>query len=404
MARTTKSDILKPEIFTEAVQAAFAQKGVFKGSMLAAMGAAVADGSFGGGADAIGNEVEVPYFGTMGDFEENIADGTAATPKKIQQTSEKATVVRDTLAFEVTRWGKNAKGGDAYVESAQQVVAATLRAMDKRLITAAAATSSGLVKSVFSSTTPKYLDYDLLVDGLAMFGDEQQDVVGMAVSSRTLADLYKLRDANGRPLLTSMPDGGLPRFMGLPVATSDRLPTTGSAMSPTTMTEVGTTPPDVTLSGTPSGAWDLKIIITVGGASNGTAKFKFSTDGGSNYSAELTVPNGGGAFVLTDTAVDSLVGYNGATGITATFANGTYNVDNVYTSKAQLKATSLILCRNSLAFWFNQAALSLQTDHDILVDSDVGAVHLYAAALRYRRKPGGTKPGVVVLQHNVGGF
>ena len=111
MAKTTKTDILIPEIFTDAIQAEFAQKGVFKGSMLVNMGAAVADGSFGGGADAIGDEVKVPYFETMGEFEENIADGTAATPKKIQQTSESATVSRDTLAFECTRWSQNAAGG-----------------------------------------------------------------------------------------------------------------------------------------------------------------------------------------------------------------------------------------------------------------------------------------------------
>lgn len=403
MARTTKTDILKPEIWTEAVQGAFAQKGVFNGSMLAQMGAAVIDGSFEGGADMIGNEVKVPYFGTIGDFEENIADGTAATPKKIQQTEESATVSRDTLAIEVTRWGKVAKGGDAYTESARQVVAATNRAIDKRLITAACATSSGLVLDVFSASTPKLLDYDTLVEARSLFGDEQQDIVGMCVNSRTFADFYRLRDAMGRPLLTEMPDGQLPRFMGMPIGVSDRLPLTGSTMA-TSMTEVGTTPPDITLAGTATGPWKLRIIITVGGSSNGTAKFKFSTDDGKNYSAELTVPNGGGAFVLTDTAIDSLVGNNGTTGITATFTNGTYNVDNVYTSKLTMKATSLLLCRNALAFWFNQAALSLQTDRDILVDSDVAAVHLYAAALRYRRKPGGTKPGVVVMQHNVGGF
>jgi hypothetical protein len=403
MAKTTKSDILKPEIFNDAIQAAFAQKGIFKGSTLVGMGAAVVDGSFGGGPDDIGDTVKVPYFGTMGDFEENVADGTAATPKKIQQTEESASVVRDTLAFEVTRWGKSAKGGDAYEESARQVIAATQRAMDKRLITAAAA-SGGLRKDVFSSTAPKYLDYDLLVDGLAMWGDEQDDVVGMCVHSRVYADLHKLRDANGHPLLTQMPDGGLPRFMGIPVGTSDRVPLTSSTMASSPMTETGTTPPDITLAGTPTGPWDLWIDITVGGASDGTAKFKFSTDGGNNYSAELTVPNGGGAFVLTDTAIDSLVGNNGTTGITATFTNGTYNADNLYKSKAQLKATSLLLRRNALAFWFNQAALRLQTDRDILVDSDVGAIHLYAAALRYRRRPGGTKPGVVLLQHNVGGF
>lgn len=409
MARTTASDILIPELFTEAVAGAFAQKGVFKGSMLVALGAAVIDGTFTGGANDIGNQVEVPYFGTLGEFEENVADGTAATPKKIQQTSEKATVVRDTLAFEVTRWGRNSKGKDAYQEAAEQVVKATLRACDKRLITAAAA-SGGLLKSVYSSSSPQILNYDVLVDSLALWGDEQDDVVGMIVHSRVLADLYKMRDSMGRPLLTQMPDGGLPRFMGIPVAASDRVPLTGSAMG--AVTSAGTSPPVVSLAGVPGGAWNLKIIITVGGLSNGTAKFKFSLDGGQNYSAEMTVPIGGGTFQLIDTAVDSLIGNNGYSGvdrvganqIIATFANGTYNVDNVYTATASLKARTLLARRGSLAFWFNQDALTLQKDHDILVDSDIAAVHLYAAALRYRRRPGGTKPGIVGIDHNVGGY
>lgn len=398
MAKTTKSDILIPEIFTEAVQGAFAQKGVFKGSMLASLGVAVIDGGFGGGRDSIGNEVEVPYFGTLGDFEENLADGTAATPKKLQQTSEKATVTRDSLAFEVTRWGRNAKGGDAYQEAAAQVVKATMRAADKRCITAAAA-SGGLLKSVFSASAPALLNYDVLVDSLALWGDENDDIAALIVHSRVLADLYKLRDANGNPQLTVMPDGGLPRFMGIPVATSDRVPLTGSAMG--SVTETGTTPPDIAFTtNTPLGAWDLKIKCVLGGAM-GVAKIQFSLDGGVTYSGDILTA---ASIDLVDPNVDSLVGVNGKSGLTISYQNASANVDNVWTAKAQLKARSLLARKGALAFWFNQDALSLQTDNDILADSSIGAVHLYGAAIRYRRRPGGTKPGIVGIEHNVGGY
>ena len=393
MARTVKSDILIPEIFTDAVQGAFAQKNALMGSSMVAIGAAVVDGSF-GGPNVIGNQVEVPYFGTLGDFVSN-PDGTAITPSKIAQTSEFATVSRDSLAFEVTRWGRNAKGADAYEEAARQIVVAASRAVDARVIAAAVA-SGGLVKDVYSTTAPRTLDYDLMVDGKMMWGDEQEDIVGMVVHSQTMASLFKLRDGNGQPFLTQMPDGQLPRFLGMPVAVSDRLPITGSSMG--SVTSSGTSPPTVTLSGTPLGAFQLQIDIQVGGTL-GTATFKFSTDGGNTWSATIAT---GASVALTDTATDSLVGVNGATGITAAFAAGTYNADNLYTANAVLKARSLLLKRNSLAFWFNQAALTLQTDKDILQDSGIGAMHLYAAAIRYRRRPGGTKPGVVVLAHNVG--
>jgi hypothetical protein len=401
MARTTKSDILIPEIFVETVQGAFAQKNVFQGdSMLARTGAVVTSDGFTGDRNAIGTTVEVPYFGVIGDFAPN-ADGSAVTPSKISQTSEKATVSRDSLAFEVTRWGTIAKGGDAYQEAAAQVVTAAARAMDKRLIDEAVSPQNGggLVKSAHSLTTPVFFDYDLMTDSKMMFGDEQDEIVGLAVHSTTLGDLYKLRDGSGRPLISDPRDGEMPRFMGVPLMVSDRLPTTGSTM--TAVTSAGTSPPTVTLAGSPLGAFSLKIIVSVGGSSNGTAKFKFSVDGGTSYSAELTIPNGGGAIALTDTAVDSLIGVNGATGITATFANGTYNVDNTYVATARLKIRSLIIKRAAFGFWFNRDALTLLTDKDILNDSAVGAMHLYAAALRYRRRRGGTKPGVVVIEHNV---
>lgn len=397
MARTTKSDVLIPEIFTDAVQAKFAQKNVFVGSMLVNTKAAVVSGSFPGGAKEIGNEVEVPYFGTLGEFAAN-SDGNAVTPSKIAQTSEKATVSRDSLAFEVTRWGRNAKGGDAYEEAAQQIVDAATRAMDKRLIDASVA-AGGLVLAKYSSTSPRLLDYDLMVDAKMLWGDEQENAVAMVVHSKTLADLYKMRDAVGRPLLTIPADGSLPRFMGLPVGVSDRLPVTGSTMG--SVTEAGTTPPDIAVTtNTPLGAWDLKIKVHTTGA-RGTAKIQFSLDGGNNYSDPILTA---ASIDLIDPAVDSLVGVNGKSGLTISYENASAASDNVWTAKATVKARSLLLKEGALGFWYNQDALKLLTDEDILVDSGIGAMHLYAAAIRYRRHRNGTKPGVVVIEHNVGGY
>lgn len=407
MAQTTKSDMLDPQILTEAVQAAFAQKNAFMGSVLVSSGAVMVDGSMPeGGPQAIGKTVSIPYFGTIGEFEENVADGAAATPKKISQTSENATVARDTLAFEVTRWarGNNAVApqlGDPYEESARQAMEAAERQIDKCITTAFAA--SPLVLDRYSASSPKYMDYNLVVDGKAKLGDEMKSIVAMVVHSQVEADILKLKDSEGRPLLVqSQREGEVDRFCGIPLLTSDRTPLTGSTMG--SVTSSGTTPPAVTLSGTPSGPWELWIDITVGGASDGTAKFKFSTDGGATYSAEMTVPNGGGAIALTDAAVDSLVGNNGASGVTATFANGTYAADNLYKAKANLKCHSLIVQRGAGAFWYNRNALSLQTDRNILTDSDIAAMHLYRAAHLYRRRRGGFRPGVVVLKHNVSSF
>lgn len=396
MPKTTKTDVIIPEIFTQAVRGAFAQKNALMGSLLAATGAAVVQGDFAGGPNDIGDEVTVPYFGTLGEFEPNNTDGDPAVIKKIAQTSEKAVVGRDSLAFEVTRWGRNAAGGvDPYEEAAQQIVTSAERAMDRKLVGAAVA-AGGLRRNVFSTSSPVNISYDLVVDAKMLWGDEQEDIVAMMVHSKTMADLLKLKDAAGRPILT-MPteEGQVPRLLGTPIGIADSMPTTGSVMS--SVTSSGTSPPVVTLSGTPNGAHKLRIIITVGGAL-GTAKFKFSLDDGENYSAEILTA---ASVTLTDPAVDSLIGANGKSGLTAGFASNTYNVDNVYTATTILKVRTLLLKRASLAFWYNRAALALQTDKDILVDSGIGAMHLYSAPHRYRRRPGGTKPGVVVIEHNV---
>jgi hypothetical protein len=393
MAKTTKSNVIIADLWNEAVKGAFAQKTAFSGSNLAKLGAAVIRGDFPSGPAEIGDTIKVPYFGVIGDFADT-SDGTAAVPVQMAQTSESATVARGTLAIEVTRWAQSSVGENIYEEGAEQLMASAERYIDRKLIDAAVGTT--LIKDVFSSTVPRTIDYDLVVDGKMKFKDEQDDIVGMGVHSKVFGDMMKLKDGAGRPLLTpSMADGEFARFVGIPVAISDHIrPATGSAMS--AVTETGTTPPDITLSGVPLGVFDLVIECVVGGAL-ATWTLRFSTDGGQTWSATMA---SAASVPLIDTAVDSLVGVNGATGITAAIAAGTANADNAWTASSVNKYTTLILKRNALAFWYNRELLGVQTDRDILVDSDLAAQHMYYAAHRYRRLRGGTTPGVCKLVHN----
>jgi hypothetical protein len=417
---TTQSDVFNPQILTEAVQGAFAQKTAFFASPLARLGAVITSGQMPqGGPDAIGTAITVPYFGTIGKFVNN-PDGSAISPKKLAQTSEQATISRDSLAFQISRWARgnaavNPNVGDPYEEAARQIVVAAALAMDDRVMSKAGA--AGVYQnSVYSSTAPQTLTWDICVQSkFKGWGDEQNDIAALIVHSQTQKDLLMLKDSTGRPLLLSTQnDGEFDRFCGLPVVVSDRVPLTGSSMG--AVTASGTTPPTVTLAGTPSGAWNLVIDVVTGGSSNGTATFRFSTDGGNTWSSTYAIPNGGGAFVLDDSLTgavadintahpaDSLVGVNGVTGITATFANGTYNADNLYTSTASIQAMSLLVKRGAFAFWYNENALALETDKDITAHTDIAAMHLYGAAHRYRRIAGGTKPGVVQIVHNVSGY
>lgn len=408
MATTINTDAFNPEILTEAVAGVFGQKTAFMGSRLSSLGVVVVASQMPqGGPDAIGTTITMPYWGTIGEFAAN-AEGSSVTPAKIKEVTETASISRDSLAFSVSRWAQangsvNPNVGDPYEESARQILMAAERAMDRRIITAASA-SGVYVKSVYSSTVPVFLTWDLCVDAkFDGWGDEQDDIAAILVHSQTHKDLMKLKDGAGRPLLlASQTQGGpLDSFCGVPVVVSDRVAVTGSTMG--AVTSSGTSPPVATLAGTPLGAWNLHIDAITGTAT--TITFRFSTDGGNTWSAStLTALDDGVPVALTDTLTDSLVGVNGATGLTVAFAAGTFNADNLYTSTASMKVQSLLLKKRALAFWYSNKHLALETDKDIYKHTDEAAMHLYGAAHRYRRIPGSTKPGVVQIVHNVSSY
>jgi hypothetical protein len=408
MAMTIKSDNYQPEILEDTVQGVFAQKNAFMGSRLSSLGIVVVEGTMPEGTpEAIGNEITIPYFGTLGEFEAR-NDGDAATPKKLQGTYERATITCDSLSFSVSRWARgmaavSSKLKDPYVESAEQVMKSAERAMDRRLLTAAAAAGVPL-KDVYSASSPVTLNYDLCIDAkYDGWGDEaDDDIAALLVHSQVHKDLMKLKDSTGRPLLLSSQGEGGPLnvFAGVPVCVSDKVPVTGSTM--TTPVSSGTTPPVLTLAGTPLGAFRLHIDSLVSHASVGSVRV--STDGGNIWSDPIAVADDGVPVAIIDPAIDSRVGVNGKTGLTMAFAAGTFNTDNLWTSSTSLKVMSMLLKKRALAFWYNRRALTLETDKNIHSHSEDGAMHLYGAAHRYRRMPGGTKPGIVQIVHNTSGF
>lgn len=407
MATTTTSDVFNPEILTETVQAEFSGKDAFNDSRLARAGVAIIKGTMPeGGPEALGKKIIIPRFGVIGEFEE-VAENTPGVPSSIAMATEEATITHDYLGFETTVWARAnghlfPGGADPYVEAARQIRLAANRRADYRLITAAMA-SGVFVKDVYSASAPVYMSYDLAIDTrFDAFGDEQDDLAAILVHSQTTKDLLKLKDGNGRPMLTSSQGEGGPldTFAGLAVITSDRLPLTGSSMG--TVTASGTSPPTATLAGTPLGPWRLHIDCLESHASD--TKIRFSVDGGNTWSGPIEASDDGVPVPLVDPNPDSTIGVNGKTGLTVAFASGTFNADNLWTSNAVLKTTSILLKRNALAFWFNQRLLELLTDVDIRRHTNEAAMHLYGAAHRYQRRPGGTKPGVAHIVHNVSSF
>lgn len=398
MAVTTSSSRdFDVQQLNDVIPGEFARRTAFMGSILASKGAVVVSGTMPAGNREVGNVITIPRFGVIGDFED-LNENVAATPVSLSTKSDTATVGHSALSFEVSTWAQHSGDPslDPYQEAARQIVEAAQRKMDALIVTAAAATP--LIASYYSATVPSYLDWDKVVDARAKWGDRQNDIVALCVHSRTEAGLRKMRDGEGRPLLLdSMKQGDLTTFCGIPLVVSDMTPLTLSTMG--AVTSAGTTPPVATLTGTPTGAWDLRVRCMLSHASD--TLIQFSTDGGNTWSASIAAADGGVPVALIDTAKDSTVGNNGTTGILIAFAAGTFNSDNTWSATALLKSTSLIVQKGALAFWYNQSLMQLQTDKDILKDNDVAAMHMYRVAHLYQRRVGGVLPGVVAVTHNV---
>lgn len=219
MTTTLRSDVqpLIPEVLADAVRGAFAGKKAMLGSP-----AVVSDFSL--LSTQGGEKVQVPYFGTIGEFDDVSNEGDALTPAKITATEEEAAVVHAGKAFEITAWARMAAThADPYQEAARQIVEAALRKFDASLIAAAAASlPAGMIHDI-SAVGAGLISYDAVVDAKLKWGDEQEDIALMVMHSKVAGDLMKLKDSSGRPLIVMPEDGKLGSFVGMPLKISDRL-------------------------------------------------------------------------------------------------------------------------------------------------------------------------------------
>jgi hypothetical protein len=369
---TTNADMFDPEVLMDAVQAGFAGVKALDGSP-----AVVSNDSL-PGDKGNGSEVTVPYFGNMGEFEDIDEDGAGPAPTRLTMDSEKAYVTQSAKGWNLTDWAQmQAQFADPEAEGARQLIEMAGRRGDKALVDAAKDDlPAAMVHDVHSNTAPRTIDWDGVVDAKMKWGDEQEDVVLMAVHSKTFGDLQKLKTADGVPLLQLATDGGPARFCGIPIRVSDRLTPDHSAV-----TSTGTAPPAVTFTGTPNGVYKILVEITTGGA-RGTAVFRYSLDNGATYTTAVA------------TAATVLLGDSG---VTANFAVGTYTDDNVYTSHA--KFTTLLLKRGALVLWRNRRP-QIESQRVVTNASTLAYVHIFFVAYRYRTLPGKSKGGVVAYKHN----
>jgi hypothetical protein len=210
---TKRSDLVIPELLQEAIQAEFAGRTILAGS-----GAAVINTTLPGGAVG-GDTIKVPYFNSLGEMEDLPNEGDALTPVKLTMSDETATVRHSGKAVELTHWSQMAASyADPYGETARQFRVITERRVDKALLDQAALGLPG----AFVKTVAHTITYDDMVDTQVLWGDEDDGTVFMTVHSKVWADMLKLKDSTGRPLLVLPTDNEVARFAGVPIRKSDK--------------------------------------------------------------------------------------------------------------------------------------------------------------------------------------
>lgn len=379
----TRNSAFYPDIFIDAVRGRFKGKSALRGT-----GAVIVNLSLPSGLRG-GDRIKFPYFGTLGELQVT-AEDVAVPMGSATQDADEATVLRAGRAFEISTWKTIAESSnDPYGEFASQLVTLKDRAHDAALIDAAHAAGlpASHTQDVYNVGAPVKLQYSHIVDGRAVFGDEQEQIAMLLMHSKPYFDLIKQLDAENRPLLVNPNDGGLIRVAGVPVMASDRCPIDYSGTG--AMVALGTAPPVVTSTGsTTLGINQLLVDIVVGGIV-GTATFRYSFDGGTTWSS--TIATAATVSLLIDNDATK------PTGLVVAFAAGTYNADNTYTGVPRF--SSAIIKTGALGLWVNPVP-SVDTDKDILKDNVVAAIHTYFVTHRWRKAAGGTRPGVAIVKTN----
>lgn len=219
------TDVFINELLADAIKKGFTGLSVMQGT-----GAAIVKTSLTEGAAKVGSKVLIPYFTNMGEADDVATDGDGLTPASLTSSTTEATVVHSGKAFEMTYLAQSG-AGDPYAEASAQIIEACKRRIDKALIDKACDETSW--SSFIQDGSAATINIDAIIDAMAKFGDQPDDYAALVVHSKVRADMYKIKDTTGRPILTDSQQGSAPvlRAFGIPVITSDRVKLASSVYS-----------------------------------------------------------------------------------------------------------------------------------------------------------------------------
>jgi hypothetical protein len=217
---TTQGSVYSPEVLADAVAAGFPGMVALYGTR-----AAIINTQMPYGRTHLDAKVKIPYFNLIGEMEDVDPDGGELSPAELTGQVEEAVVRHSGKGIEFTAWAQ-LNPTDPYGEGRRQIVEATRRRADKALIDAALNPTGWSAYTV--DRLAYFIDYDSITRGMAQLGDEglSERPVAMVAHSRTVTDMYEVKDAGGKPMLVEGGPGGLMVIapLGIPVIVSDKVP------------------------------------------------------------------------------------------------------------------------------------------------------------------------------------
>jgi HK97 family phage major capsid protein len=171
-----------------------------------------------------GTTVTVPYFNTLGEFEELSSSGSL-TPVTLADSKETATVKHYGQAFNATWLGSEAAAGSKLDEAVAQMTDGIVRKIDSELITIAKSETNW--SSYIHDGAATQFTIDHIFDARALFGDEDNQPAVIVVHSQVAKQMRKSKTSTGAPLLVDPTvNGALATYAGVPVYVSDKLTAT----------------------------------------------------------------------------------------------------------------------------------------------------------------------------------
>ncbi len=380
---TTSTLTITPQVLIEAVRSGMQGMRLF-----GRLGIVMINSSLPTSDRYAGETVTVPYLAHLGAWAE-YAENAEIDITSMTDASETASVARAGKAFTVTDMARILRGYAQPMEAGREMIqeglATYVESKTIAAIVARGVSTPAIVYDVHSASTPRYLDRDVYVAIRSRFGDETKGIVGTVAHSQVVNRMLTLKNADGEPLhrlLEQDDENGVYTFEGMGrFYASDLMPVDYTVVS------TGTTPPVLTLTGSPKGMYDqIRVECTTLGAF-ATAQIRISTDGGTTWVASgLVVPSNG----IVDRSDDL--------GLVFTFASGTFAVNNIYTTRG--KATVALCKRGAGVFWHNNFG-SVESQRDVRRKNEVVAADLLGVCHIYKKLNGGTRPGVALGKINV---